>query len=158
MHEPAEALGRGERDPYWFPGGQVIDIKLDGTTTGGAFTLLEVTTDAGGGAPQAHVHTLEDETLFLLEGRVEVTIGLEWREVLPGDVIFFPRDVPHTFTNPGPGRSRGIGVIAPAGLEAFFRELGTPKRGDERPLDLREPGPDEWEAAAERAGMRLLRS
>ncbi|WP_166173809.1 cupin domain-containing protein [Rubrobacter tropicus] len=147
---------RGEVEPLWFVGDQVIDLKLDGVRTGGAFLLLEVITGPGGGAPQPHVHTREDETLILLEGEVTVTIGDERRAVFPGDVVFFPRGVPHSFTNTGTTTSRGIGVVSPAGLEAFFRELGAPKTGPERPD--RHEGPDEaaFRRAADRAGMRLL--
>jgi len=143
------------RERLWFPGRQIIELKQDGTVTGGAFLLLEVITEPGGGAPQPHLHTREDETLLLLEGRVEVTIGDERRSVEPGDVVFFPRGVPHSFHNPGPATSRGIGVVAPSGLETFFRMLGTPME-DVPPAHAVEPTAAEWAAAASRVGMRLL--
>jgi len=151
-----EPLLRGEVEPLWFIGEQVIDLKLDGTKTGGAFLLLEVITAPGGGAPQPHVHSREDETLFMLAGEVTVTVGDAERVVRPGDVVFFPRGVPHSFTNTGTTTSRGIGVVTPAGLERFFRELGVPKRGGKRPEGYEEPGDEEVGAAAERVGMTLL--
>ena len=151
-----EAFLRGEVEPLWFIGDQVIDLKLAGDRTGGAFLLLEVTTGPGGGAPLPHAHTREDETLILLEGQVAVTIGDESRTVLPGDVVFFPRGVPHSFSNPGPDTSRGIGIVSPAGLESFFRELGVPKTGTARPDDYAEPDEAAFRQAADRAGMRLL--
>lgn len=147
---------RGEVEPLWFVGEQVIDLKLDGSKTGGAFLLLEVITGPGGGAPQPHVHTREDETLILLEGEVTVAIGNEERTVLPGDVVFFPRGVPHSFTNTGRATSRGIGVVSPAGLEDFFRELGVPKTGAKRPPGYTGPDDGAFQTAADRAGMRLL--
>jgi len=145
-----------ERERLWFPGRQIIELKQDGAVSGGAFLLLEVTTQPGGGAPQPHLHTREDETLLLLEGRVEVTIGEERRSVGPGDVVFFPRDVPHSFHNPGPDVSRGVGIVAPSGLETFFRALGTPMDGPGRPAAYREPSPEDWARAAGAVGMRLL--
>jgi len=151
-----EPLLRGEREPYWFIGGQVIDIKLDGAQTGGAFLLLEVTVEPDGGAPQPHVHSREDETLMLLEGEVTVVVGGKRRTVLPGDVVFFPRNVPHSFENTGGVRARGLGVVTPAGLEAFFRELSVPKVGGERPPGYTEPDESAVRAAAERVGMELL--
>lgn len=151
-----EPLLRGEREPYWFIGSQVIDIKLDGARTGGAFLLLEVIVEPDGGAPQPHVHSHEDETLMLLEGEVTVTVGNERRTVLPGDIVFFPRNVPHSFENTGGVRARGLGVVTPAGLEAFFRELSVPKTGDERPPGYTEPDEGAVRAAAERVGMELL--
>jgi quercetin dioxygenase-like cupin family protein len=151
-----EPFLRGEVEPYWFVGGQVIDLKLDGSRTARQFLLLEVTTEPGGGAPQPHVHTREDETLVLLEGEVTVEIGSERRKVLPGDVVFFPRNVPHSFANTGDVRSRGIGVVTPAGLEAFFRKLGVPKTGEEPPPGYVEPDEEAMKAAAARVGMELL--
>lgn len=146
----------GEHEPLWFIGDQVIDLRLDGGRTGGRFLLLEVIAAPGGGAPLPHVHSREDETLVLLEGEVAVTIGDATRKVLPGDVVFFPRGVPHSFRNTGPVAARGIGVVTPAGLEAFFRELGVPKTAPERPAGYAEPGEDTVRAAAERVGMKLL--
>lgn len=151
-----EPLLRGEQEPRWFLDGQTIDIKLDGSRTGGAFLLLEVTVEPGGGAPQPHVHTREDETLVLLEGEVTVTIGDATQTVRPGDVVFFPRGVPHSFKNAGATRARGLGVVAPAGLESLFRDLGVPKTSEKRPAGYRDPGDAEVRAAAEKVGMELL--
>lgn len=156
MKPPLEPFLSGEVEPLWFIGGQVIDLKLDGTKTDGRFLMLEVVTEPGGGAPQPHVHTREDETLYMLEGEVTVEVGGDRRTVGPGDVVFFPRGVPHSFTNTGTVASRGIGVVSPAGLEAFFRELGTPKTGEEPPPGFVEPDGAALAAAAERAGMELL--
>lgn len=156
MRPDFEPLLRGEVEPLWFIGGQVIDLKLDGARTGGAFLLLEVLTEPGGGAPQAHVHSREDETLMLLEGEVTVTVGRARRTVRPGDVVFFPRGVPHSFQNTGAATSRGIGVVTPSGLEGFFRELGAPKTGERRPPGYVEPDDAALRAAALRVGMDLL--
>ena len=150
-----EPLLRGEQEPYWVLGGQVIDIKLDGSRTGGAFMLLEVTTEPGGGAP-LHTHSREDETLVQLEGEVTVTIGDEERVAKPGDVVFFPRGVPHSFVNSGTEPSRGIGVVTPAGAEEFFRELGVPKTSDTKPADYQDATQEAFETATARAGMELL--
>lgn len=150
-----EPLLRGEQEPYWVLGGQIIDIKLDGSRTNGAFMLLEVTTEPGGGAP-LHTHSREDETLVQLEGEITVTVGEARRVVLPGDVVFFPRGIPHSFVNSGSEPSRGIGIVTPAGAESFFRELGVPKTGDRKPADYEETAQKAFEAATVRAGMELL--
>lgn len=152
-----EPLLRGEQEPYWVIGGQIIDIKLDGSRTNGAFLLLEVTTEPGGGAP-LHTHSREDETLVQLEGEVTVTVGEESLVVHAGDVVFFPRGIPHSFVNSGSRPSRGIGIVTPAGAEEFFRELGVPKTGDSKPADYQEATQEAFETATVRAGMELHRA
>ncbi len=142
---------RGENEALWVPGGQIIDIKVDGTVTGGAFMLLEVRTDPGGGAP-LHTHTREDETLIQIEGTVTVTVGGVTTRVGPGEVVFFPRGTPHAFTNATGVPTRGYGVVSPAGTEAFFREIGLPKRGERRP-QVAEVDSEAMLSAMQRAGM-----
>ena len=44
-------------------------------------------------------------------------------EGMPGASVFVPRGVPHTFQNTGDAPGRILGVVEPAGLEGFFREL-----------------------------------
>jgi quercetin dioxygenase-like cupin family protein len=50
-----------------------------------------------GSSPPLHVHRLEDEAFYVLEGQVRFVSGDT--EVLagPGSFVFAPRDVPHTF-------------------------------------------------------------
>ena len=41
-------------------------------------------------------HKEKEQTFFVLEGNGKVTVGAETEEVKPGDVIFVPRNTPHT--------------------------------------------------------------
>lgn len=43
----------------------------------------------------------------------------------PGDVVFAPRDVPHTFRNVGPAPGRVVILVQPAGFEHFLEEFAT---------------------------------
>ena len=40
----------------------------------------------------------------------------------PGDFLFAPRNVPHTYKNVGTTPSRHLTIISPGGLESFFAE------------------------------------
>ena len=40
----------------------------------------------------------------------------------PGDFLFAPRNVPHTYKNVGITPSRHLTIISPGGLESFFAE------------------------------------
>ena len=41
-------------------------------------------------------HSEKEQTFFVLEGHGEVTIGGETKPIGPGDVVFIPRNTPHT--------------------------------------------------------------
>jgi mannose-6-phosphate isomerase-like protein (cupin superfamily) len=90
--------------------------------TSGAFELFqEVRTSLGG--PPPHVHRDRDEAFYVLEGRYTFTRDHDEVELLPGGFIFIPRGTRHVFrTLEAP--SRTLIIIAPAGLETFFREMG----------------------------------
>jgi mannose-6-phosphate isomerase-like protein (cupin superfamily) len=85
--------------------------------------LVEVGLDETqpGGGPPFHLHTLEDELFWILEGNFEFTVGQSTRTVTPGSFIFAPRRVPHTFrcTSETPGRL--IVIAAPGNFGTFFR-------------------------------------
>jgi hypothetical protein len=56
--------------------GVPITIHLSGEQTGGQFTLIEGTMPTGGDGG-LHAHRREDETMYLLDGELDVTIGGE---------------------------------------------------------------------------------
>jgi quercetin dioxygenase-like cupin family protein len=101
-------------------------------------TVLEGELQPGGGTTW-HTHTLEDETIVVVEGVLVVNDG-ERREVGTGDAHVLARGVRHAFANETDAPTRVYFVCTPGGLERFFRDLvsGVP--------------PDE---AAERAGLEF---
>jgi quercetin dioxygenase-like cupin family protein len=83
---------------------------------------LEVIEYRGPAAPPPHVHRERDELFYLIEGAFTFTLGTDEFEVEPGQTVFVPRGTRHAF-KPQPD-SRALLVVAPAGLEGFFAELG----------------------------------
>jgi quercetin dioxygenase-like cupin family protein len=102
--------------------GDTITIKLRGEDTGGAYSVIEDLTPPEGGPP-LHVHRLEDETFFVLEGEFEFSIGGRGVRARPGTTLFGPRGIPHTFKNVGAKNARMLVVISPPGFEKFFEEV-----------------------------------
>jgi mannose-6-phosphate isomerase-like protein (cupin superfamily) len=91
--------------------------------TGGAFELFEELRPSTGGPPP-HVHRERDEAFFVLEGRYVFVRDHEEAELVPGDFIFIPRGTRHGYrTLVAPART--LILLVPAGLEGFFREMGT---------------------------------
>ena len=97
-------------------------LLVSGERTGGSFEMFEEVRPSLGGPPP-HVHRDRDETFYVVEGRYVFTRGTDDIELGPGQVIVVPRGTRHHFRTLLPG-SRTLIIVAPAGLEAFFREMG----------------------------------
>ena len=87
----------------WRPNYRKWDIIRpgDGTTSS---SLSYSVVGVGTGAP---LHTHEaDELIVILEGTLEARLGDESHQVGPGHTLVVPPNVPHGFTNAGPGDAR----------------------------------------------------
>jgi mannose-6-phosphate isomerase-like protein (cupin superfamily) len=73
--------------------------------------------------PPLHVHPGFDETYLVLEGRLQMTVEDERRELEPGAAAYVSGTVPHTFANPTGERVRFLSVCTPGGFEHFFRAV-----------------------------------
>ena len=60
---------------------------------------------------------------FVLEGTWGFMLGDEIVHAGPGDLVYKPRNVWHTFWNASDQPARLLEVISPAGFEHFFEEL-----------------------------------
>ena len=83
---------------------------VTGAETNNAFTYVEGTLGYLDGPP-LHMHTQEDEWVHILEGEVRYKIGDEIVDAKAGDMVFLPRNVPHSFTNVRREKARVVGVI-----------------------------------------------
>ena len=101
------------------PGQDDSGLKASRASTDGALTFIE--SDTTGGAPR-HVHSREDECLYVLDGTISVECGDDAWVLGKGAFVFLPRGVPHAWDVVGE-RSRVLIITAPAGLEEFLREL-----------------------------------
>lgn len=97
---------------------------VTGAESGGTYFTLEVIVSPGGGPPP-HIHHLEDEQFYILEGNLTFQVGDQTFQVSAGDFIHIPRETVHMFKN-GPAPARLFSTFAPAGIEGFFREVGEP--------------------------------
>jgi mannose-6-phosphate isomerase-like protein (cupin superfamily) len=118
------ALSTGEGKAYWFLG-TLFEVKAAGKETAGVFSLIEELNPPGEGPP-LHVHHREDEAFYVLEGEVTFQIGEKVIHAKTGAFVFAPRDIPHTYQVKGEIPAKLLTIMAPAGLEQFFIELGTP--------------------------------
>ena len=96
-------------------------VLVAGGDTGGRFALLE-TVEKKGAEPPLHLHIREDELMYVLEGEVTFLLGGELLPRGPGGCVLLPRGSEHTFSVES-DEARLLVLVAPAGLEGFYREL-----------------------------------
>ena len=70
-----------------------------------------------------HTHSREDEVTYVIEGEIGVKIGDQVVTAPSGSYVFKPRNVPHTFWNPGTRDARTLEMIAPPDFASYFEEL-----------------------------------
>lgn len=75
---------------------------LQGKDIGTGVTVLFYATEETGKGPKWHVHPY-DEIFIVRTGTALFTIGTEKIEATAGQILLGPADVPHKYTNLGPG-------------------------------------------------------
>ena len=83
--------------------------------------MVETANDPSTGLP-LHVHEREDETWFVPEGEFTFEVGGQTFRAGPGDYVFGPRNVPHSYANGTEAVARALIMVTPAGFEEFWRE------------------------------------
>jgi quercetin dioxygenase-like cupin family protein len=140
---------------YWGPGDHYTFL-VTGEESGGAYFVMEALVPPGGGPPP-HIHTREDETFYVLEGRVEFTLGAETVTAGPGDFVNVPRGTVHCFRNNDSLTARLVLTFTPAGIEHWFEETleRAPNGATDVPDNIDEVGA-RYAAAAPRYGLEFV--
>lgn len=145
MDVTAFGIPAGEGEVLRFSGAEFL-VRASAETTDGAFTIIEERDPLD---TRLHLHANEDELFYVLEGDHVFTVGDEEFALGPDGVCFAPRGVPHAHRRAAPRTGRFLTMAAPAGLEAFFRELAAAEAAGGA-------GPEAYAAASERAGITWL--
>ena len=135
---PAAAAG----DLHWFDG-FLLKVLVPAEATGGQLSVCEQVHPAGYGTP-VHVHEREDQTLYVLEGRITGWLDPDGDvtecTVEAGEAVFLPRGVPHAFRVEAEG-TRLLEINTPGGFERFHIEAGEPAAEERLP----DPAPPDIE-------------
>ena len=70
-----------------------------------------------------HVHRVQEETFYMLEGECEWHVGGDMVRATPGTYLFIPPGVPHNITNISDKPARVLMTVSPPGHEHYFEEL-----------------------------------
>lgn len=98
----------------------ILDVKISGKDTDGALAVFEQTSLSQGRGTPRHVHPLQDEVFYILEGEYLFQVGEDKYRLTTGESIFLPRKVPHAWTQVSEKGKMTV-ILQPAGkLEEFF--------------------------------------
>jgi len=98
----------------------ILDVKISGSDTDGHLAIFEQTSLSQGKGTPLHIHHLQDEIFYVLEGEYYFQMGDEKFSLTKGDSIFLPRKVAHAWTQVSETGKMTV-TMQPAGkLEDFF--------------------------------------
>jgi quercetin dioxygenase-like cupin family protein len=122
-HLPAGVVraGEGERQGVI---GHTVMFKTVGRELGGAAFVWEIQSPPGAMVPP-HIHSVEDELIYVVEGQLEATVGDQTYTLGAGDLVKMPKGVPHGIRMAESGPAKTLWTVVPAGkMEDLFRALG----------------------------------
>ncbi len=78
----------------------------------------------GGFSTGLHVHRVQEETFYVLEGECLWQVGERQVRATPGTYLFLPPGVPHNIANASSSEpARVLMTVSPPGHEHYFEEL-----------------------------------
>ena len=145
------AAGEGER--LWFLG-TLATIRLPGEASDGRFALIDFLFPHLA-SPPLHTHP-QDESYFVLEGRLTLQAGERRFELDAGGAAVVPAGVAHTFRVDSE-TARVLVLSTPAGIERMVRDGSIPADDPTLPpADAPRPSPEELARIFERHGQVTL--
>ena len=99
--------------------GDVYRFLATGAETGGKYATWEAVVPPGVGPPP-HAHSREEESFFVLEGEITITVNGERVVAGAGTFANMPVGSLHSFKNESDRTARMLISVAPAGLEQMF--------------------------------------
>ena len=95
-------------------GGQPLEFLVTGQDT--KHTSMFDWTIPAGFATGRHVHRVQEETFYTLEGECEWHVGDRVVRATPGTYLFVPPGVPHNITNVSDKRARVLMTVSPPAM------------------------------------------
>ncbi|MFN3167574.1 MAG: quercetin 2,3-dioxygenase [Phycisphaeraceae bacterium] len=126
MPQQADPIVRGPEDgDRIYAGGDLYRFLAVKSETGGSYGLWEAVVPPGGG-PMPHLHRNEEEGFYVVSGEVTVYAGDNEIRATAGSFVHMPRGSKHWFKNQSTRPAKMLVLVAPGGMEAMFKETGTP--------------------------------
>ena len=107
-------------------------VRLSADESGGSIEVIEY---VGPATPPPHVHRERDEVFYVTAGAFHFIVGDSELDAPAGTLVHIARGTRHGFaTTEG---AKALLIIAPAGLQGFFEELGAGLAAGRSGEDLR---------------------
>lgn len=104
--------------------GHTVVFKHSTEELGGNAFIWEIVSPVGTMVPP-HVHTVEDEFIYVQDGELEVMIGGQIYRACAGALLKMPKHVPHGIQQVGDKPTRSLWIVTPAGkMDQLFAALG----------------------------------
>jgi quercetin dioxygenase-like cupin family protein len=103
--------------------GDPMRFIMTAADSGGGYAFSEIENRPGSGAPP-HIHHNEEESFYVLEGRIDITADGKTHHAAAGDFVHVPRGIVRAFTNPGPASARMLILHAPGSAAGFYIAMG----------------------------------
>jgi len=126
-------VSHGEGSAYQFQAAHGTFPAL-GTQTAGRFCVIERIVPAGY-TIIPHMHHLEDEAFWMLNGQASFQAGDKVMEASAGAFVYLPRDIMHSIKIAESGPAHMLVLVVPAGLEHYLEDLAA-YREQSGPPDL----------------------
>jgi len=105
-------------------GTSTCTFKATGKETNGHFGLFEFVLEPGANGAGPHIHKEMTETLYVVEGEVELLLGDRRIVAEPKTFILMPENTPHGFSNAVQTPATLLVLFCPADLrEQYFEGL-----------------------------------
>ena len=92
-------------------------FKADGDETGDASCVSEWWLEGGDEGPGPHLHEVNVEVFYVVEGVMTFLAGHEWFEASRGSFLPVPAGVSHDFASRSDAPARVLNVFMPGGFE-----------------------------------------
>lgn len=99
-----------------------VTHKLTSQQTGSDYYLFESEFNPESGN-RLHVHSYEDEIVYVLQGTIQIRLRNDKLEASEGGVVHLPKWIPHALYNPLKVPLKIMALAIPGGMEQFFDEL-----------------------------------
>jgi quercetin dioxygenase-like cupin family protein len=106
-----------------------VRVLVTGEETFGCLAVIEQCVWRDAPSPR-HMHANEDEIVYVLTGHLTFNVEDAPVDAPAGTCVVLPRNVEHCYRVLSE-QARLLVMVSPAGLEGYFREVGTPG-----PLDI----------------------
>jgi quercetin dioxygenase-like cupin family protein len=138
--------------------GDTYRILMTGEQTGGTFAAIDMLIPPNGG-PGPHAHAKFQESFYVIEGEIEVKTEISTYTAKKGSFVNIPLGgIVHSFKNKTDKTAHLLCLVVPAGLEAFFQEIGEPVSSGAflPPPQMTADLLKKWKEIAEKYGQKIF--